>query len=176
MQNGPRPRARARAGAGHVYSVQRAVSLARVAYWGRYGPLWVAMCRYRRPCGPLWAAVGRCGPLWAAMGAAVDRYGQLGVQSGPRPRARARGRESVPGPTSSLLGPPGPLGPLWGALDRCGPLWAVGPAGTGAPERSEADPTYYTQFAEGILRKRSVSREVTAFGRRSVSTSSPLSQ
>ena len=59
----------ARAGAGYVYPGQRAVSLARLAHWGRYGPLWAAMCHY----GPLWTAMGRYGPLRAA----VDLYGAL---------------------------------------------------------------------------------------------------
>ena len=90
VESGSRTRARARAGAGHVCPGERAVSLARLARWGRYGPLWATMDRY----GPQWAAMGRgaqllaavdrSGPLWAALGrsgqlsAALGRWGHCG--------------------------------------------------------------------------------------------------
>ena len=73
--HGPTP---ARAGTGHVHPGQRAVSLARLAHWGRYGPLWAAMGRY----GPLWAAMGFYGPLWAAIGRSGPLWAALG-RSGP---------------------------------------------------------------------------------------------
>ena len=53
--HGPAP---ARAGAGHGYPGGRAVSLARLARWGRYGPLWAAMGRFGLFRGASTACVG----------------------------------------------------------------------------------------------------------------------
>ena len=95
--HGPAP---ARAGAGHGYPGGRAVSLARLARWGRYGPLWAAMGRY----GPQWAPMGRYWPLWAARCNCWPLWTALG-RSGPLWAAFGR---------SGPLGPLRPAGKLWG--------------------------------------------------------------
>ena len=121
---------------------QRAVSLARLARWGR--------------CGPLWAAMGRNGPLWAAMG----RYGPLGATVGRRrPLWTALDRS---GPLWAAFGRSGPLGPLrpagataahWEALGFLGPLWPLqgggfGESGVRIRARSTYTNTSTTEFHE----------------------------
>ena len=124
-----------------MYAGQRAVSLARLARWGRYGPLRAAMGRNgaqwgaiamgrngslwaaRRNCWPPWAALDRSGPLWAALG------------------------------SSRPLWAAGATAARWEALGFLGPLWPLrgggfGESGVRIRARSTYTITSTTEFRE----------------------------